>query len=1040
MALKLCDGLRLGESAASAAPELATRVEEHAHRTQRAERIQTGMDSANSTSVRSIEPRVKRAGSRRQRRAARLVGPTLACGCAFALLLARASASAAAPAPGNPYVARFGAADLPGDAYNYGVAVDAAGEVLVANTAGLMRFAGGQWELVELPGHLEVRSIATTADGQIFLGSFDQFGRLHEDRFGTPRFAPLQDEFRRDREAGSISEVFRTASTRDGVYFIAYSEAFLLGADGARRRFSAGQRIVAAAHAGDTVLVQHERGPLTRLTPAGYVDVRGPADLGPDGPVFSAAVPAPDGRIYLLSRDRGWYRFDGESVERFEAPSSQRLGEARCFRAVSLPEGGYAVGCDSGEVFQLTPTLDVSHVHRVSELPISGLAIDREGFLWVATEGEMLRIALGSAWSLYDSSLGLRGTIQGSADLGDTTWVATTTGAYRSHTDGEGRLSFEHVDTGLAEVTDIQGTPFGILIAGGDGLVAWDEGRFERVLENVGVWSVEPASAEGDLFYAIEDERLAIVRHERAGWRVTDTSGGPPVGLSSLARGRDGELWAGQMRGGLIRFQLAADGARIASWEPRPLAGASPATPSTWVFQIGERVFARDADRYFVLDDGEFRRVRAGDGLPQTMLDELSGEALTCPDGRSFALTSTKLFTRAPNARDWSEVRPFDGAARRILGADCGAEHTLLIQSERGLLRFDPARPRAAVGRLVTRLRRAVVVRARSIDEPLALDSTEPLAIQPFRRMRFEYAVPTGELEVRYRTRLVGLDDDWTPATHEPDRELGALPPGDYRFEAIAMVAGAQEVQPATLAFRVLPRWYQRPAVAALALVPLGLLVAGVVRWRSAALLRANAALDALVRQRTRELEEANARLEQQARHDDLTGLANRRRLEHFGATAFADSIHLDRPLSLLMVDADHFKVLNDRLGHAAGDRRLREIAAVLRGHIEGAHELAARYGGEEFALVLPEVPLEAAHARAEIIRRAAAKLTDGVLSTVSIGVAERGAHGATSLEHLLRLADAALYRAKQRGRDRVAVAEAGLVDEPHTRETTATA
>jgi len=354
----------------------------------------------------------------------------------------------------------------------------------------------------------------------------------------------------------------------------------------------------------------------------------------------------------------------------------------------------------------------------------------------------------------------------------------------------------------------------------------------------------------------------------------------------------------------------------------------------------------------------------------------------------------------------------------------------VLLASERGLLRFDPAAPRAAAGALVTRLRHVRVTRVRGAEEALEVAPRQTVELAPFRTLRFGLEVASGEAGVRYRTRMVGFDDEWSAPQDEPYREVNALAPGRYRFEAIALLRGAHDVEPVTYSFTVRPRWYQTGwALTAVAAV-LGGSIAGLVRWRSAALIRANAALDALVRQRTSELVEANRRLEEQARHDDLTGLANRRRLEHFGATAFDDATAAGAPLSVLMVDADHFKIINDRLGHAAGDRRLREIAQVLRDHTDASHELAARYGGEEFAIVLPGVPLTAARVRAEQIRSHAAALTEGLTSTVSIGVAERIAHEATSMENLLHLADAGLYRAKQQGRNQVALCPPDPADE----------
>jgi len=170
------------------------------------------------------------------------------------------------------------------------------------------------------------------------------------------------------------------------------------------------------------------------------------------------------------------------------------------------------------------------------------------------------------------------------------------------------------------------------------------------------------------------------------------------------------------------------------------------------------------------------------------------------------------------------------------------------------------------------------------------------------------------------------------------------------------------------------------------------------------------------------------AALREQSIRDPVTGLYNRRYMEE------ALKQHLSRvtrrlhPLGIIMIDIDHFKSFNDVHGHAAGDEILRELGKFLQSHVRG-EDTACRYGGEEFILIMPDVFLETAKNRAEQLRREARDLRveDGGQSyagiTLSIGVALYPLHGRT-IENVLRAADAALYRAKQDGRDQVVIAE----------------
>ena len=162
---------------------------------------------------------------------------------------------------------------------------------------------------------------------------------------------------------------------------------------------------------------------------------------------------------------------------------------------------------------------------------------------------------------------------------------------------------------------------------------------------------------------------------------------------------------------------------------------------------------------------------------------------------------------------------------------------------------------------------------------------------------------------------------------------------------------------------------------------------------------------------------------------DGLTGLFNRRYMETHLGTLLEQAAARGKPLTVLVLDVDYFKAVNDTHGHDAGDDVLREFSTRIRKSIRNI-DLACRYGGEEFVIVMPETDMAVATSVAERLRRRIAaepfaiqQNTGQIEITISIGIAALGGTGDNAAA-LLKRADQALYRAKREGRNRV-VAEA---------------
>lgn len=189
-----------------------------------------------------------------------------------------------------------------------------------------------------------------------------------------------------------------------------------------------------------------------------------------------------------------------------------------------------------------------------------------------------------------------------------------------------------------------------------------------------------------------------------------------------------------------------------------------------------------------------------------------------------------------------------------------------------------------------------------------------------------------------------------------------------------------------------------------------------------------NENLEARVRERTLELEEANKKLRELAITDSLTGTFNRRYFFELATQELAKARRYNESLSAIMLDLDYFKRVNDQYGHIVGDRVLQAAAQSIRENIRAA-DVLGRYGGEEFAILLPNTPLPGAREIAERVCKVIAgrEVRAGealIRFTASLGVTHVGDATKINVEGLFDRADQALYAAKQSGRNRVAVWE----------------
>jgi len=503
--------------------------------------------------------------------------------------------------------------------------------------------------------------------------------------------------------------------------------------------------------------------------------------------------------------------------------------------------------------------------------------------------------------------------------------------------------------------------------------------------------------------------------------RITEL---PSTRIWAIAEGTDGTIWAGGA-GGLFGYSAGrwknwtrADG--LSNQEVLSLGAGADGT--MW---IGYR-HGGGIDRIHPLPGGiaiEKAVQRPGsDGLVYFLEFDASG--------RLWVGTERGVDTW--DGSRWSHYDARDGLAWddcNLNGFAAEADGTVWIGTSGGLSRFKP-RPHPALEAPPEAVFTKLVMGGTDVsgqrNPSFGIHSNSLLA---------RYSAPNAPREngVVFRYRLEGANSTWTE-TAQRELQFAKLAPGAYRLEIEArdsdgVWGGHRDEFP----FEILPPWYWTWwFVGTCGLIP-GLVILGVVRLRMLAAQRREQELQRIVKEKTADLRRVNEDLLRISSVDSLTGLANRR---VFDQTLKMEGARLTRTgsaVSLLMIDIDHFKALNDSEGHQRGDEYLKLVGSELRRLAQRQIDLAARYGGEEFAVILPETGAAGAAQFAESVLLAIAGLElphpaspVAPFLTVSVGVATATLEWHSSPDELVAAADQALYGAKRSGRNRVHVAQWG--------------
>lgn len=877
----------------------------------------------------------------------------------------------------------------------------------------------------------DVEAVEADPHGDLWFGTHDGLARYDGASFRSWR-----------RDAGRGTDLITSLAADSGGVWVGTANGLARHEDGAFVEAPAtepldGERVWAVEYDPEGRLWIGTDGGAYRLAGSQLEDLSGSPGL-PDSGVRGLLRDA-GGRMWVGTTD-GIRRYEGG---RFVVPGG--TGSLRGRRAVPEAED------DRGRIWIATrqgaATWQDGEVRRwaadqgLVDGWVRGIAVDGDGTVWIGTFAQGLHQLVTDAFSVVDEPRGLPANVVLSfaRDREGRLWVGTVRGA--------------------AVLAD---------------------GRARPVAEFDGQLVISMTKGpDGRLWYATTE---GLVRRSGTGFRRFGAGDGVPHSrVYAVVPGGRGQLWVGTAAGvarvgpggepGRVPGDSVLRGENVTDFAPGPAGRTWIATDAGLFVHEGERI-SRALDRAsghgvgiidLLLDDagdlwlatqgegvlryrpgeGIVDRIDAADGLPSehvVLLEVDDRDQLWIGTNRGLSRLRLDRYREAgaTDLRHYGIDDGFFGGEAVQTASLVDRDGTLWFGSVEGAVHYFPGRDREREPpprTLVTGVsRRTTGAPAREADA--GVEAGERLGpgtgALVFEYVGIEFQSP-GEVEYRYRLR--GHDEGWSPVTRHTSVTYTNLPAGDYEFEVQARTGdGPWSAAAGGFRFALAPPFWRTWWFLVLSGLLLAALAYGIHAFRLRRLEAQRDRLEALVEKRTRELREANERLkaaneslERLARHDSLTGIANRRSFDHRLEREWARARRERSRLSLALVDIDQFKPYNDAHGHQAGDECLRAVAEVLTRANRRPADLAARVGGEEFAVLMPDTGLEGAR---EVAQRIADKVRGLEIDqapevptsylTVSIGVASARPEGALDPEELYGAADEALYRAKQQGRDRI--------------------
>ncbi len=933
---------------------------------------------------------------------------------------------------------------------------DELGLIYFATNEGLLIFDGLSWRQLNLPNRSRINHIEAAEPGRLFVSATGEFGQLvlsPEGDIEYQSFNGLLPESERD-----FQQIVHCYARNDRRFFITRDRIFSVGED---EVLVINCAPMGGVRSDDNLFIIQQNLPgFFSLHPDGLKPVPGSESLG----TINTLSRIGEADI-LLDSDKGSFFFkpNNEELQRtkFRAADGalvQMITKTEHDLFIRLRSDLYALA-SAGQPLKLIDNLgqQIAEIGKKNGLlsnDIQHVLLDRFGNLWISQNSGISYVELSSPLSRFSSERGLEGLITAAIVLQNTVYASNF---YGIHFKTPEMSRFQHIEGTQAPCFSFLHSRDGRLFASDGPRLLQITGQTTRELFRAEefIFTIAETPTHPDIIYLGLSNGLVSVRIPAFANKaqLEDVIDEISQAVRLIQCDSRGDFWLALEYQGLSKLTFPKE----AGAKPvlRHLTGPPPFEKAEDVFiaMHQNNLYASNSRGYFRLEklDGPpfmFRPQQFGKwpltGQPPKLLHDPAYSFFWIHDDQRLRQIGFDSNGQVQiHQRQFAKI---NSAAIESVFTDSGG--ISWICTNNGLYRFNPHKIKNYAESFNTLIRRVIS------DEGTVLFAGTPPSLPADRReisqnivlpyrnnsLRFEFSALFFEhaQQNQYQYQLEGFSPEWSPWSSNTHKEYTNLPHGEYRFQVRARNIFGTISASDSISLYIKTPWFFSVWAFTLYLI----LAAGLIRLSlyiyTRRLIRQQRVLEKAVTARTREVEEQKSQIAEKnlilnelATKDDLTGIANHRRIMEYYRSEWQRALREKTSIGILLADVDNFKEFNDSFGHIKGDKCLKKVAQAFTSCALRPADMAGRYGGEEFLMILPQTSPEGILKVAENIRLAVKNLgipqkqgMNSAVVTISIGVVSAVPKSEMNPQLLLILADQALYRSKGQGKDQVTLAE----------------